>query len=41
MNVAAPALDLVLWMERELLRNDLKTPHRPDIVKADPLIRKT
>ena len=41
MNVAAPALDLVLWVERELLRNDLKTPHRPDIVGADHLIRKT
>jgi hypothetical protein len=40
-NVAAVALDLVLGVERELLRNDLKTPHRPDIVKADALIRKT
>jgi hypothetical protein len=41
MNVAAPALDLVLWMERELLRNDLKTPHRPDIFGTAAPIRKT
>jgi hypothetical protein len=27
MNSAAPALDLVLWVERELLRNDLEAPH--------------
>jgi hypothetical protein len=41
MNVAAPALDLVLWVERELLRNDLKAPHRSDIVGTPTAVRKT
>jgi hypothetical protein len=41
MNIAAPALDLVLWVERELLRNDLKAPHRPDIFRTTAAVRKT
>jgi hypothetical protein len=41
MNLAAPTLDLVLWMERELLRNDLKAPHRLDIVGTVGPLRKS
>jgi len=41
MNLAAAALDLVLWMERELLRNDLKAPHRLDIVGTVGPLRKS
>lgn len=41
MNLAAAALDLVLWMERELLRNDLKAPHRADIVGTVGPLRKS
>jgi hypothetical protein len=41
MNITAPATDLVLWMERELLRNDLQAPHRADIFGATAPIRKT
>ena len=41
MNLAAAALDLVLRMERELLRNDLKAPHRADIVGTVGPIRKS
>ena len=41
MNSAAPAPDLILRMEWELLRNDLEAPHRADIFRADAPIRKT
>ena len=41
MNPAAPAPDLILRMEWELLRNDLKAPHRADILRAITPIRKT
>jgi len=41
MNTAAPATDLILWMEWELLRNDLQAPHRADIFRAITLVRKT
>jgi hypothetical protein len=41
MNTAAPAIDLVLWMEREPLRNDLQAPHRADIFGATASIRKS
>jgi site-specific DNA recombinase len=41
MNPAAPAPDLILRMEWELLRNDLKAPHRADIFRADAPVRKT
>ena len=40
-NLAAAALDLVLRMERELLRNDLKAPHRSDIVGTVGRLRKS
>ena len=40
-NLAAAALDLVLRMERELLRNDLKAPHRPHIVGTVGRLRKS
>jgi hypothetical protein len=40
-NLAAAALDLVLRMERELLRNNLKAPHRPDIVGTVGRLRKS
>jgi len=41
MNTAAPAIDLILWMEREPLRNDLQAPHRADIFGPGAPIRKT
>lgn len=41
MNLAAATLDLVLWMERELLRNDLKAPHRLHIVGTLGRLRKS
>jgi len=41
MNTAAPATDLILWMEWELLRNDLQAPHRAIIFGARATIRKT
>ena len=41
MNLAAAALDLVLRMERELLRNDLKAPHRSHIVGTVGRLRKS
>ena len=40
-NLAAAALDLVLRMERELLRNDLKAPHRSHIVGTVGRLRKS
>jgi hypothetical protein len=40
-NLAAATLDLILWMERELLRDDLKAPHRVDIVGTVCPLRKT
>jgi hypothetical protein len=41
MDPAAAAFDLVLRMERELLRNDVQAPHRADIVRAMNRVRKT
>ena len=38
---AAATLDLVLGMERELLRNDFQSPHRGDIFGTLGSIRKT
>jgi hypothetical protein len=38
---AAAALDLVLRMEREFLRNDVQSPHRSDIFGTLGPIRKT
>jgi hypothetical protein len=41
MNTAAPATDLILWMEWEPLRDDLQAPHRADILRAITPLRKT
>jgi len=41
MNTAAPATNLILWMERDPLRDDLQAPHRANIFRAIAAIRKT